>query len=296
MAEIMEEVDGSRGMSRTEHALRSVIDSDIDSVRIRLVHALERLGYTVMSDEPLYARRKARGLAPYYVSANILEYPTKLTIGLRQISAHATLATFDYVAEHAGGMSFKGDLQTLTREAEAIIAFASSQTTASVCSSCGTKQTTEGRFCRICGQPTIGRDPAELEVLRVTAGARSGHHLITAGAVWTMLSIMAALAFVIAGAGALGFGAGFFLTQVAVGLLILFWGLQNLSSTLNPNASERSKVSVDLANELSQKDPAYLPHAPISVTEGTTNLLIQKRKGREEDKVYSKVRDTSPMD
>ena len=296
MAEIIEEIDGSRGMSRTEHALQSVLDSNIDSVRTRLIQALERLDYKVISDDPLYARRGARGLGRYYVSANILDYPTKLTIGLRQISAQATLVTFDYVAEHTGGMSFKGDLQTLNREAEAIIALAAAQTNASACSSCGTKQTSEGRFCRICGQPTIGREPAELEVLRVTAGARGGHHLISVGAIWMTLSVIGALAFIIAGAGAVGFGAGLLLTQIVVGLLILFWGIANLSSTLNPAESQSTTPPVEVPNELPQKDDAYLPSAPISVTEGTTNLLVQRPKGREEDAVYSKVRDTSPMD
>ena len=296
MAEIIEEIDGSRGISRTEHALQSVLDSDVASVRARLIQALERLEYRVISDEPLQARRRARGHARYYVSANILEYPTKLTIGLRQISAQATLVTFDYVAEHSGGMSFKGDLQTLTREAEAIIAFAGAQTTVSACSSCRTKQTSEGRFCRICGQPTIGREPAELEVLRVTSGARAGHHLISVGAIWTTLSVIGALAFIIAGAGAVGFGAGMLITQIAVGLLITFWGIHNLSSTLNPGESERSAPRVELRDELSGKDHASLPHAPISVTEGTTNLLVQKPKRREDEAVYSKVRDTAPMD
>ena len=296
MAEFLEEVDGSRGMSRTEHALRSVLESDIETVRSRLIHALERLDYTVISDEPLHARRRARGLAPYLFSANILEYPIKLTIGLRQIGPHATLATFDYVAEHTGSVSFKGDLQTLTREAEAIIALASSQTTASACSSCGTKQNSEDRFCRICGAPTVRREAAELEVLRVTAGARAGHHLITVGAVWITVSTLAAFAFMIVNAGVPGLIGGLLFSQVLAGLVILFWGMRNLSGTLNPHASRQTLPAIDVSNELSGKDVASLPQAPLSVTEGTTNLLVQKPKGREEEAVHTKARDTSPMD
>ena len=296
MPEFIEEVDGSRGMSRTEHALRSVLDSDINTARKRLIQALERLDYTVITDEPLHARRKARGLGSYYLSANILEYPIKLTIGLRQISDHATLATFDYVAEHTGGVSFKGDLRTLTREAEAIIALATSQTTASACSSCRTKQITEGRFCRICGQPTIRREPAELEVVRITAGARAGHHLIAVGAIWTAFSIVAAFTVIILNAGAVGFAAGFLLSQILAGLLILFWGIQNLSSTLNPSTIPQSPPINDLPNQISHTEPGYLPETPASVTEGTTNLLGQIPKEPEKEAVYSKVRDTSPMD
>ena len=63
MAESIEEVDGSRGMSRTEQALRSVLNCDLDTARSRLIEALERLDYNVISDEPLFARRRARGLA-----------------------------------------------------------------------------------------------------------------------------------------------------------------------------------------------------------------------------------------
>lgn len=296
MADLIEEVDGSRGMSRTEHALRSVIDSDVDSVRTRLTHALERLGYTVISDEPLYARRKARGLARHHLSANILDYPTKLTIGLRRISPQATLATFDYVADHWGTISFKGDRQTLTREAEAIIAFATAHANASACSSCGTKQTSEERFCRICGQPTIGREPAELEVLRVTSGTRAGYHLLALGAVWTALSVPLSIAAIILGGGVVGLGAVLLLSQVFVGLLFLFWGTYTLSGALKPDEHQPTILPVDLPRQLSQKDAGYLPHAPISVTEGTTNLLGQKPKRGDEDVVYSKVRDTSPMD
>src|SRR5688500_18878211 len=149
-------------MSRTEHALRSVLDCDLESARSHLIAALDRLDYKVISDEPLFARRQARGLAAYYLSANILDYPIKLTIGLRRLRPDATLATFDYVVEHTGGVSFKGDQQTQTREAAAISALATAHTPLPGCSSCGTKQISEARFCRVCGWPTIGREPAEL--------------------------------------------------------------------------------------------------------------------------------------
>src|SRR5688572_21705407 len=172
MTDRVEEVDGSRGMSRTEHALRSVINDDAENVRRHLIQALDRLGYKVISEEPLYARRAARGGVAYYCSADILEYPIKLTVGLKRLSQSATLATFDYTVEHFGSVSFKGDQQTLRREAEAIIALATSGATTSVCAACGTGQTDDARFCRFCGAPNAGGAPAEVEVLRLTAGAR----------------------------------------------------------------------------------------------------------------------------
>lgn len=295
MAEFIEEVDGSRGMSRTEHALRSVLNCDLDAARARLIEAVERLDYKVITDEPLFARRRARGLGAYYLSANILEYPIKLTIGLRRLSSDATLATFDYVVEHTGGVSFKGDQQTLTREAEAIIALATAHTPLSGCGSCGTKQISEARFCRVCGEPTIRREPAELEVLRVTAGTRAGHHLIMVGAIWTALSFIAALVFVV-----LGFGSGLAMTlllsQACVGLLILFGGIYQLSHTLSSTAAPSAIPTFEARNQLSDEDPVYLPEAPVSITEGTTDLLVQKMKGRDKETVYSKRRDTSPMD
>jgi hypothetical protein len=298
MAELIEEVDGSSGISRTEHALRSVLNSDIESVRQRLTHALDRVGYKVISEEPLYARRRARGWAAYYCSANILEYPIKLSIGLKQLSPNVTLATFDYVVEHFGVVSFKGDQQTLKREAEAIIALATSGATSSVCTACRTKQIIEARFCRICGAPNVGGDPAELEVLRLTAGTRAGHHLITAGAIWSAVNLLIALLFIFSSAKAVGFATGFLLTQVVAGLLILFWGVYYLYRTLNPDLSQPPILPVSVPQaEFPKEAPTFLPSPPqTSVTEGTTGLLLEKLKEREKEPVFPKRRDTSPIE
>src|SRR5258705_7866695 len=125
MAKLIEEVDGTSGISRTEHALLSVLEGDVATARLRLTRALERLGYQVIVEDPLYARRSARGWAVYYCSFNILDYQRKLRISLKQLSSNATLATFDYEVDHFGAVSFKGDRQTLRLEAEAMIALAS---------------------------------------------------------------------------------------------------------------------------------------------------------------------------
>ncbi|HEX8195210.1 MAG TPA: hypothetical protein VF571_03285 [Pyrinomonadaceae bacterium] len=298
MAELIEEVDGSSGISRTEHALRSVLNSDIESVRQSLIHALDRIGYKVISEEPLYARRRARGWAAYYCSADILEYPIKLSIGLKQLSPNVTLATFDYVVEHFGVVSFKGDQQTLKREAEAIIALATSGATSSICTACRTKQNIEARFCRICGAPNVGGDPAELEVLRLTAGTRAGHHLITAGAIWAAVNLLVALLFIFLSAKAVGFATGFLLTQVVAGLLILFWGVYYLYRTLNPDLSKPPILPVSVRQaEFPKEAPTFLSlPAQTSVTEGTTGLLLENLKEREKEPVYPKRRDTSPIE
>ncbi|HEY0172271.1 MAG TPA: zinc ribbon domain-containing protein [Pyrinomonadaceae bacterium] len=296
MADLVEEVDGSRGISRTEHALRSVLNDDIESVRRRLARALERLGYNVISDEPLYARRAARGRATYYCSADILEYPIKLTVGLRQLSPGATLATFDYTVEHFGSVSFKGDQRTLRREAEAIIALAASGTTTSVCAACGTGQTDDARFCRVCGAPNAGGAPAEVEVLRLTAGARAGQHLIVAGAAWAAVSLLLALPFIFLSGKPAGWAAVFLLTQVVAGLLLLFVGARSLTRTLNPASSRHPALPAAAPRADSLKEPATFPALPArtSVSDGTTELLAQKVGEREKEPVHRKGRDTSP--
>lgn len=298
MTEFIEEVDGSRGMSRTEYALRSVLNNDIESVRQHLAQALDKLGYKVISEEPLHARRRARGWASYYCSADILEYPIKLTIGLKQLNSNHTLATFDYVVEHSGGVSFKGDQQTLTREAEAIIALAASDTTTSLCSACGTNQISEARFCRICGAPITKGEPAELEVLRLTAGTRAGQHLITVGSIWAAVNFVIAVLLIFLSTNPFGWVTGVMLTQIVVGLLILFWGLHSLYRTLNPILPQPPMLPVNLSqSDYIKKSPAFLSSpAQTSITEGTTGLLVEKLPEREKEPVYQKRRDTSPMD
>jgi hypothetical protein len=296
MADMVEEVDGSRGMSRTEHVLRSVLNDDVESVRRHLTQALDRLGYAVISEEPLYARRGARGRATYYCSADILEYPIKLAVGLKQLSPSATLATFDYTVEHFGSVSFKGDQQTLRREAEAIIALAASGTTTSVCAACGTGQTDDARFCRVCGAPSAGGTPAEVEVLRLTAGARAGQHLIMTGAAWAAVSLLFALPVILLSARPAGWVAVFLLTQVVAGLLLLFGGARRLTRTLNPASSRHTALPAAAPRADALKGSATFPppSARTSVTDGTTELLVPKVKDREKEPVYRKGRDTSP--
>lgn len=296
MTDLVEEVDGSRGLSRTEHALRSVLNDDVDGARRRLTQSLETMGYTVISEEPLYARRGARGRAAYYCSADILEYPMKLTIGLRRLSPGATLATFDYAVEHPGGMSFKGDQQTVRREAEAIIALATSGAAPSACGACGTRQTDDARFCRFCGARNAVGTPAELEVLRLTAGARAGQHFIITGIVWAAVSLLASMLLILLGGKPAGWAVGFLLTQVVAGLVVLFAGERRLNRTLNPGPSQRPTLPAGVPQAGSLKEPATLlpPPTQAYVTEATTELLVQQVKERDKAPVDRKGRDTSP--
>ena len=293
MSDTIETVDARRGMTRTEHALKSVLNGGIEGVRSRLIQSLEQLGYYVTSADPLQARRAARGSARYYLSANILEYPTKLAIGLREIGPGATLATFDYVSEHPGGLSFKGDLDTQMREAEAIIAIAASDRTQAACSSCGTGQIAEGRFCRVCGAPTVSRDPAELEMLRVSAGAQAGHHLITSGAVLVAIGLLATIGLLLIG-GFPGAAAGVALFVAVVGLLLVFLGIGGLSKALDRDKTFTDRPTAKDTAQIASKQPNAL--SPPSVTEGTTSLLSKPSNAREKELVYREGRDTAPLD
>jgi hypothetical protein len=296
MSDLVETIDGKQGLSRTEHALRSVLTGNIEDVRARLIQALEQMGYNVLTDAPLYARRRARGHARYYLSANILEYPTEITIGLREIGQDLTLATFDYVLEHPGGMSFKGDQHTLTREAEAIIAIAASDQSISSCSSCGTAQASEGRFCRVCGATTIISEPAELEILRITAESRAGHHLITSGAVISAGGAIVALAIALfaGSAGVIPIAAMF--GVIVVGLLLVFFGIAKLSHALNPGKPGKQMHPGRKTAELVVPPPPALHPSPASITEATTSLLSKTPDQREKQPVVVNDRDTSPMD
>jgi len=305
VAKFIEELDGTSGLSHTSHVLRSVLSGDIESGRLSLARALEQLGYHVISEDPLYARRGARRWAVYYCSFDILDYPRKLKIGLKELGPNATLATFDYSANHFGSFSFKGDRQTLRLEAEAIIALASQRATITSCTACGTNQPNDTRFCRVCGAPNLGGVPAELEVLRLTAGARAEQHLITAAVIWAVTPFIAALIGIISfgsNPGRLTVG---FLAAMVINLIILFFVLNASRKTLKQNLPQHGMRSITPSQLELNSGPATASASSAAsaasaaagqkyVTEGTTELLTVKSKEREKELAYLKRRDTSP--
>ncbi|MFY9609048.1 MAG: zinc ribbon domain-containing protein, partial [Blastocatellia bacterium] len=148
-----------------EHHFRRVIAGDLDSVRQRLSDVLEDFGYIVLGDTPIQAKRPRQ--KSIWV-AMVLDYDTKLTIALKPISPASTLATFDYDIEQ---LFTKGEMQALEREAEAIIALATTAAPIEAfCPSCGAENSGNARFCRACGKPGARNAlPSELEVMRLTA-------------------------------------------------------------------------------------------------------------------------------
>src|SRR5687767_11322245 len=180
---------GSSGneMTVSEYTCQRVLTGETEAVRARLVCAIENLGYVVVSDSPLQARRKRlRNI----VAADFLDHPRKLAVGLRQVGASAALVTFDFAVTH-GGWVTKGDMLTLEREADAIAALAASPPATGLCPSCGTENGGDARFCRLCGAPNTTAEPAEMEVLRLTASSRAGLQEIVSGLVVVALTAAA---------------------------------------------------------------------------------------------------------
>lgn len=135
---------GSNAYQTTEHYLRRVLVGDIVSVRLRIVSALERLGYDILDDEEsvVRGRRGATGWGAFYSSADVLDYPRTLVIKLKPSGDHATRVTFDYVIKHPS--LSKGEKAILTREAEAISSLATARKMEKICPACGTEK--HGRF------------------------------------------------------------------------------------------------------------------------------------------------------
>ena len=285
-----------------DHDLIITIPGDTESLRARLPQALERLGYKVISEQPLLAKRAAVGGAQYACSFEPLDYPTKLMIGLKPLNQNATQATFSYEIKSAGWGIFEGDKATLQREAEAIAALAMSNGAAAACAACGTATTDDSRFCRRCGAP-LTSDAPELEIYRLTRGARAGWRDATLGAVMvlSLLALMVTIDFL---------GLGPFNPQLVKAFMVfgtiwgtfgawaLLKGVRELHRTLNPQASK-----AHVAVFIERPAPAELAGAPInalpprpaqfSVTEQTTNLLTPEPIRAA---IFHDPRDTAEMD
>jgi len=270
------------GFYTFEHDVTRIVAGDPESVRARLADALEQMGYRVPDENPLHARRSARGGAMTGCSTNVLNYSTSLNVGLKSAGPNSTRVTFDYVVKQVyTGYLSKGDRHTLTREAEAIIALATARATPSTCSSCGAEIVGGSRFCRQCGAPKNAAYPAELEVLRLTAGANASYKSIAPGALFIIIALLLPLMLffldqdhvkftkrvmvISALASALG----------ASGLIMLLTGLFRLRELAKPPAEAES---LPPRRSIGVPDTAELPPPSVqhSVTEATTDLLSQK--------------------
>ncbi len=286
----------STALGISEHHVVRVMAGEGEVLRARLADALEQLGYRVLDENPLRAKHGARGAGEYYFSANALDYPTTLDIGLKQQGMGSTRVTFDYAVVH--GHFGKGDRQSLTREAEAIIALAAHRAAQTNCIICGADFVADSRFCRKCGAPTTTAAPAELEVMRLTANGRAGHQWTSIGAtILAVGTILPMFMWVIANFATFTKGdkvsIGIALISAIFGWWALLAGIRRTHLTLNPrNAKEedisalprRQTFSAPNTNDITLEP---LRAAQLSITEGTTSLLHEvARPEREPVPIY----------
>ncbi len=277
MSEFIAATDVSGGVVHAEHHTKRVLIGEAESLKQRLISALERLDYRVLNEQPLQAKRSGTRK----VIGKIFNSSIKLTIALRPATANSTLATFDY--EVMSSTMYKGDHQTIEREVDAIVALASQRPMSSSCAACGTNNTGDSRFCRVCGVPNTGSEPAELEVLRLNAEARAGHRAIITGVSLVFAILLLALPLILLG-NPKGVKAGWAILMLGeiAGWLTLFYGMIVLHQALNPKKA-RQQLPSSVPQMTPAIEPAALPpqSAWASVTEGTTELLSDRRNERE---------------
>ena len=288
-------VMGTSGNEYTvcEHTTTRVLSGEAEAVRARLVFALESLGYTVVSDNPLQARRARR---KSIVTADFTDHTRRLVVGLRKAGAAATQVTFDFAVTHGGYMT-NGDLLTLEREADAFVALAQATPMSGLCPSCGTENGSDARFCRLCGAPSATGAPAELEVLRLTAASRAGLQEVVGGLLIAVLALAGALAMILTGRPK-AVNAGWIILAIgeSIGWLMALYGMVRIHRALNRKAEAKPlPVSSAATAQLPHAREAALPPSHFSVTEGTTELLDSVPRAREKVRARGDHSDTSPI-
>jgi hypothetical protein len=274
-----------------EHTAARVLAGETEAVRARLVYALESLGYAVVSDNPLQARRARR---KDIFRADFTDHPRRVAVGLRKAGAGATQATFDFVVTHGSCVATSGDLLTLEREADALAALAQATPANGLCHSCGTENGEGARFCRQCGAPNAAGAPAELEVLRLTAASRAGLQEIVCGVVIALLALSGGLALILLGRPkAVNIGWGVLIIGQLIGWWMALYGMLRIHRTLNRKEEPQAAPAPP---QFAPAREATLPPAPFSVTEGTTELLGSAPRERERVRVRREQHsDTSPI-
>lgn len=264
-----------------EHTSTRLLTGETEDVRARLVYALESLGYTVISDSPLHARRARR---KDIVRADFDDHPRRVAVGLRQGGAAATQVTFDFAVTH-GGFTTKGDLLTLEREADALVALAAEPPATGLCRSCGTENGGEARFCRLCGAPNAPDAPAEVEVLRLTASFRAGLQEIVCGLIFALLGAAPTLPMILFGRPKVAnVGLVLFVIVEAIAWWMTLYGILRINRSLRARPpAPASPAARGVAPRFAPAREAALPPAHFSVTEGTTELLGALPREREKE-------------
>ncbi|HMV49598.1 MAG TPA: zinc ribbon domain-containing protein [Blastocatellia bacterium] len=294
-AEFIPVMSGSDQTSYTfEHDVTRQVAGDIESVRAKLADALEQMGYRVLNETPLQARRSAKSGASSGCSADILEYQTLLNIGLKSAGPNSTRVTFAYTVKgvYSGHLS-RGDRNTLTREAEALLALALARTSAAHCPACGADTAGSSRFCRRCGAPLGVATPPEMEVLRLTSNANASYSNLSGGLLFILIALACLIPLFFGGSDPVKFAKLVKILSVvsgslgAVGIFMLLAGMARLRATLRkpieqdslpqtPRRSQPEGINAPDTNELPPAfDPGTVSH---SVVEATTDLLPHEIK------------------
>lgn len=288
-AEFIATMGDGDGNYTSEHDLTRQVAGDAEQIRLRLADALEQMGYRVLNDNPIQAKRNAKNGAASGFTSNILNYQTTLNVGVKSVGPSLTRVTFAYEIKgvYAGYMS-KGDHNTLTREAEAIIAIAMAKAAGAHCSTCGAETAGSTRFCRKCGAPLNVVAPAETEVLRLTSGASSSQQNLGTGLFFLLIAAALLLVLPFGSADPIKFAKlvriiGFISSLLGgTGLWMIFYSWfklrQIVSEPIEQDLLPTSRrafiesLPVPTTNEL---PPVSIQHP---ITEGTTDLLPHEIK------------------
>jgi hypothetical protein len=267
------------GYYQYEIASTRMMTGTPDEVRSRLAEALERLGFHVVEERPLVAKRRTKSWGSSGCAMNVVECPATVNVKIKEAGSGASHVTFTYSVK-AMALS-KGDRRVISHEVDAVVALARSRQGSGICGRCSTDIPDDSRFCRRCGAAVEVAAPAEVDLYRLAASATNSFQLMWGG----IVGILCALVLLAIGiwlapnpAKAMSWLTAFtFLaaTVGALGMTLLAFACRRLGRTLR-NVGEGE----------AERSPAYLPPArhhetaqlmapaePVSVTEGTTSLL-----------------------
>ncbi len=291
--------DYSSGTIIVEHDLTLAIPGEVGVVRQRLLDAVQKLGYKVLGEQPIYAKRRPQGGACWGFSLNVLDYPATLTIALKQTNDVSVLASFNYEITCLMNMT-KGDRQMLLREAEAIVALATERLAVSACRACGTQITDESHFCRRCGAPMVLEVP-ELEILRLTKETRGSYYKIFVGLSALLLALLTTLPlFIVNGARIMWPMVWVGIPFASFGLFLLIQATWQLHRMFNPKPGKTGTLNAAqpaaIAAQAASVTTALPPARPVaSITEATTDLLSMNDR-RTPEPIRRKDSNTAELD
>lgn len=263
----------------TEIYFSEVLAGKPETIRRRLVDAMESLGFHIIEEQPhIIGRRDAKGWGKWYGSADVLEYATTLTIRFRNVGENSSSVTFDYVIKH--GWLNEGDKKIVVQEARTIAALSRVPAISKMCPVCGIDSTDDSKFCRSCGAP-LTAESSELEVLRLMAETRSAKVSVISytfttliGTFGLLITLILSVAGIIDAKTVLPLAAISTLTLL-FSILTSFFAWNRLKRALDTPQPKQIKGQRQTTEIYTPPEPAALNQAvPFrSITEGTTNLL-----------------------